>query len=258
MAKPNKRADPEAVVEGKTDENIFLFVPNLIGYTRILLAAVSLYYMSYHPKYCTIAYCVSCLLDAVDGQAARYLGQTSQFGAVLDMVTDRCTTSCLLCFLSSAYPSYALLFQALITLDFSSHYIHMYSSLRMGSNSHKTVSASHSRILRSYYTNNVTLFIFCAGNELFFVCLYLLSNYQKPIGFKAATIIPYLPVGVLKAVPGVVWGGLELITWPMILALVTFPICIGKQMISAIQFWKASKALVEIDRADRWRARMKK
>lgn len=135
--------------------------------------------MSYHPRYCTILYGISCLLDAVDGQAARALGQTSKFGAVLDMVTDRCatvpvhtvlhisciaprcrpncirgscvelyaflgryrgcgarvlieiskyrcTTSCLLCYLSSAYPSYALLFQFLIALDFSSHYMHMY------------------------------------------------------------------------------------------------------------------------------------
>ena len=59
------------------------------GYSRVILAAVALYFMSYHPKYCTIAYCVSCLLDAADGHAARALGQTSKFGAVLDMVTDR-------------------------------------------------------------------------------------------------------------------------------------------------------------------------
>jgi CDP-diacylglycerol--inositol 3-phosphatidyltransferase len=45
--------------------------------------------MSYHPIYCTIAYIISQLLDAVDGQVARMLGQTSKFGAVLDMVTDR-------------------------------------------------------------------------------------------------------------------------------------------------------------------------
>jgi len=48
--------------------------------------------MSYHPRYCTLLYGISCLLDAVDGQAARALGQTSKFGAVLDMVTDRCAT----------------------------------------------------------------------------------------------------------------------------------------------------------------------
>ena len=45
--------------------------------------------MSTHPKFCTVAYVISCLLDAVDGMAARALGQTSKFGAVLDMVTDR-------------------------------------------------------------------------------------------------------------------------------------------------------------------------
>lgn len=60
------------------------------GYTRVILAGLSLHFMSYHPKYCTLAYCISCLLDAVDGQVARALGQTSKFGAVLDMVTDRC------------------------------------------------------------------------------------------------------------------------------------------------------------------------
>ena len=97
---------------------------------------------------CTLLYGVSCLLDAVDGMAARALDQTSKFGAVLDMVTDRyvsqdvfrvqeadlslghairCTTSCLLCFLAAGYPRYALLFQFLISLDFASHYIHMYS-----------------------------------------------------------------------------------------------------------------------------------
>ncbi|KAG8967937.1 CDP-diacylglycerol-inositol 3-phosphatidyltransferase [Tulasnella sp. 419] len=110
------------------DENVFLFVPNLIGYARIILAGLALNYMPEHPKACTLLYGISCLLDAVDGMAARSLGQTSKFGAVLDMVTDRCTTSCLLCFLSSTYPSFALFFQFLITLDFSSHYMHMYRS----------------------------------------------------------------------------------------------------------------------------------
>lgn len=87
----------------RTTENVFLFVPNLIGagaagpsvtdsnpgYSRIILAGVSLTYMSTHPKFCTFTYVISCLLDAVDGMTARALGQTSKFGAVLDMVTDR-------------------------------------------------------------------------------------------------------------------------------------------------------------------------
>lgn len=72
-----------------THENVFLFVPNLIGYARVILAALALYYMPYHPWTCTLLYGTSSLLDAADGYAARALGQTSSFGAVLDMIVDR-------------------------------------------------------------------------------------------------------------------------------------------------------------------------
>ncbi|KAI8883373.1 CDP-diacylglycerol--inositol 3-phosphatidyltransferase [Backusella circina FSU 941] len=129
----------------RSKENIFLFIPNLIGYTRIILAGLSLYYMPWHPKVCVTLYCISCLLDAVDGNAARYFDQCDKFGAVLDMVTD------------------------------SSHYMHMYSSMISGSSSHKKISEKQSWYLRIYYTNNIVLFFMCAGNELFFVALYALK-----------------------------------------------------------------------------------
>lgn len=92
-----------------------------VGYTRVVLAAVSLIYMPYHPKSCTLLYGISSLLDAVDGQAARALGQSSRTGAILDMLTDRCATACLLCFLGATYPRWQLLFQFMITLDFASY-----------------------------------------------------------------------------------------------------------------------------------------
>src|SRR5690242_1032986 len=97
--------------------------------------------MPLHPATCSILYSVSCLLDALDGYAARACEQSTKFGAVLDMVTDRCTTSCLLVFLSSAFPRFAILFQGLISLDFASHYIHMYATLVTGgvNSSHKNV-----------------------------------------------------------------------------------------------------------------------
>jgi CDP-diacylglycerol--inositol 3-phosphatidyltransferase len=59
----------------------------------------------------------------------RYAGRlivATKFGAVLDMVTDRCTTACLLCYLCSAYPAYTVYFQAIISVDLASHYMHMY------------------------------------------------------------------------------------------------------------------------------------
>jgi CDP-diacylglycerol--inositol 3-phosphatidyltransferase len=158
-------------------ENIFLFWPNIIGqfiitvsvtldgfiltlsagYSRIFLAFASLYYMPLHPRTCSALYSVSCLLDALDGYAARYFEQSTKFGAVLDMVTDRCTTACLLVFLSSAWPRWALLFQGLISLDMASHYVHMYATLSMGGSdhSHKSVDKSRSWLLNLYYTNKV-------------------------------------------------------------------------------------------------------
>ncbi|KAF9150858.1 CDP-diacylglycerol-inositol 3-phosphatidyltransferase [Linnemannia schmuckeri] len=224
-AKNTKAPAAMASKQGLADENVFLFIPNLIGYSRILLAAGALYYMPYHPKTCMVMYSLSCLLDAVDGQAARYYDQCSKFGAVLDMVTDRCTTACLLCYLAAAYPAYALVFQFLIALDVSSHYMHMYSSLTSGATSHKKISESSNFILRAYYSNNNVLFAFCFANELFFVILYLLS-----FNFQSST-----------------FGKVVLYS----LAALTGPVCAGKQIINCIQFANASKSLAEIDLEER-------
>lgn len=129
----------------------------LAGYCRIVLAIASLYYMPLHPRTCSLLYSISCLLDALDGYAARIFEQSTRFGAVLDMVTDRCTTSCLLVFLSSAFPRWAIVFQGLIALDFSSHYMHMYATLVVGGadSSHKNIDKSQSRLLNLYYSNKV-------------------------------------------------------------------------------------------------------
>lgn len=118
----------------------------------------SLYYMPLHPRTCSLLYSISCLLDALDGYAARYFNQATTFGAVLDMVTDRCTTACLLVFLSSAWPRWAIVFQVLISVDLASHYMHMYATLTMGGStrSHKKVDQNRSRILYLYYNSRVS------------------------------------------------------------------------------------------------------
>ncbi len=224
-------------------ENIFLFYPNIIGYSRIILAIASLYYMPLHPRTCSLLYSISCLLDALDGVAARYFEQSTQFGAVLDMVTDRCTTACLLVFLSSAWPRWALLFQGLISLDLASHYMHMYATLTMAGRgmSHKKVDENRSKLLHLYYTNKVhiqpisirdsyprchmliflyeqnVLFTVCALNELFFIALYLLSfssptlspsllpNNNRP-GSSSQPGSPSHPASSFFAAPGSAWA----------------------------------------------------
>ncbi|KAL2265197.1 hypothetical protein VTJ83DRAFT_6297 [Remersonia thermophila] len=251
-------------------ENIFLLWPNIIGYSRIILAIASLYYMPLHPRTCSLLYSVSCLLDALDGYAARHFEQSTRFGAVLDMVTDRCTTSCLLVFLSSAFPRWAILFQGLIALDFSSHYMHMYATLAMGGTeqSHKNVDKSRSRILSLYYTNKTVLFTTCALNEAFFIALYLLS-FSSPLlspsllqSADPSTAQAVMHHGAqvnssllrhLFANPHSA-AALELARankmdsfWPWVFAGISFPVMALKQVINVVQLVKASKWLAEGD-----------
>ncbi|KAI6248188.1 CDP-diacylglycerol--inositol 3-phosphatidyltransferase [Erysiphe necator] len=243
-------------------ENIFLFWPNVIGYARIVLAIASLYYMPLHPRTCSGLYSVSCLLDALDGYAARFFEESTRFGAVLDMVTDRCTTACLLVFLSSAWPRWALLFQGLISLDLASHYIHMYATLVMGGSetSHKSVDRSRSWILNLYYTNKTVLFIFCALNETFFIALYLLSfssPYLSPGLLQATNAAGSLSVESAKsflfANPHSA-AALELARAnkmdsfvPWLVAGISFPVMLIKQIINVVQLAKASIWLAQGD-----------
>ncbi|EHK48960.1 uncharacterized protein TrAtP1_000466 [Trichoderma atroviride] len=251
------------------DENIFLFWPNIIGYCRIVLAIASLYYMPLHPRTCSLLYSVSCLLDALDGYAARAFNQSTRFGAVLDMVTDRCTTSCLLVFLSSAFPRWAIIFQSLIALDFSSHYMHMYATLVVGGSdsSHKNIDKSQSWLLNLYYTNKTVLFVFCLFNEVFFIALYLLS-------FSSPLLSPHLIKSVEETSGGLIQPGvpvntsllrqlfpdpfsaaaLEIArankmdsTLPWVITGISFPIMLAKQIINVVQLVKASRWLAEVD-----------
>ncbi|KAJ9137514.1 CDP-diacylglycerol--inositol 3-phosphatidyltransferase [Pleurostoma richardsiae] len=250
-------------------ENIFLFVPNIIGYFRIVLAVASLYYMPLHPRTCSLLYSMSCLLDALDGYAARYFEQSTRFGAVLDMVTDRCTTACLLVFLSSAFPRWAIIFQGLISLDLASHYIHMYSTLAMGGSdeSHKNVDKSRSWILNLYYTNKNVLFITCALNETFFIAVYLLSfsspflspGLLKQVSESAAAVIRQgdeVKPSLLRQIFTNPYSAaaLELArankmdsTVPWIIASVSFPVMVLKQFLNVVQLVKASRWLAEGD-----------
>ena len=136
--------------------------------------------MPLHPRTCSLLYSVSCLLDALDGIAARYFQQSTKFGAVLDMVTDRCTTACLLVFLASAFPRWSILFQGLISLDLASHYMHMYATLSMGGSgqSHKKIDQSRSRLLYLYYNNKVgahSATIACVLNQQLMIPLLRMS-----------------------------------------------------------------------------------
>ncbi|KAL3482214.1 CDP-alcohol phosphatidyltransferase-domain-containing protein [Aspergillus californicus] len=216
----------------KDQGNVFLFIPNLIGYSRIVFAITALYYMPYHPRTCSLLYSISCLLDALDGAAAGYFNQSTRFGAVLDMITDRCTTTCLLVFLASAFPRWSIIFQGLISLDYSSHYIHMYATLATGSK----------QTLRIYYSNPNTLFTICALNELFFIALYLLSfssdSSPSVEGWPSAWSAGAMETARANKICS---------SWPRLLFYASLPFMLFKQYVNVLQLIQASKRLVQAD-----------
>jgi len=202
---------------------IFVYVPNLIGYSRILFAFAAFYYSYDNPNYFFVFYMLSSILDAFDGYAARALGQATSFGAVLDMVTDRCATASLLFVLADFYKQYRFLFAFLTSLDFTSHYIHMYATLFIGAKSHKLLTEKQNFLLRLYYMNNKVLFFMCAGNELCYILLYIF--HFKESSFNTGFVFLLMPL------------------WEAIYYF-TFIICVAKNVINGIQLVQAAITIV--------------
>lgn len=170
-------------------ENVFLFVPNIIGFSRVILGIISLYYMPHNYMLAMVYYVISGLLDAVDGHAARYFNQSTKFGSLLDQVTDRVMTMCLLMQLSNFYPNYALFFQISNMIDIGGHWIYFFGSTIKGKSSHKSIDLNENCVLRLYYTSRTVLFTMCAANELFYVSLYLLHFTEGPYSEYTQIII---------------------------------------------------------------------
>lgn len=117
------------------------------------------------------------------------------------MITDRCTTTCLLVYLAHATP-YWMICQFLIALDFSSHYCQMVTSLEQRSSSHKKLSANSHILLRLYYENSLMLFFVCAGNEVFLMTCYLSLYYVNSL--LSVLLALTFPIFLLKQVLNIV------------------------------------------------------
>nr|XP_042139741.1 CDP-diacylglycerol--inositol 3-phosphatidyltransferase isoform X2 [Peromyscus maniculatus bairdii] len=149
----------------------------------------------------------------------------TRFGAMLDMLTDRCSTMCLLVNLALLYPRATLLFQLSMSLDVASHWLHLHSSVVRGSESHKMIDLSGNPVLRIYYTSRPALFTLCAGNELFYCLLYLFNFSEGPL------------VGSV--------GLFRMGLW------ITAPIALLKSVISVIHLITAARNMAALDAADR-------
>ncbi|MHB9147476.1 MAG: CDP-alcohol phosphatidyltransferase family protein [Candidatus Amoebophilus sp.] len=153
--------------------SVYLLIPNIVGYIRTLLSVLAFYVCFSKPYWFITLYGISQLLDSLDGYIARRLNQASAYGAMLDMMIDRSSTTALLIILSNFYPAYIQYFIVIILLDVISHFTYIYSSLSYGKKSHKSIAKNQFSILRIYYGYKPMLFLLCLGSEIYLLWLYM-------------------------------------------------------------------------------------
>ena len=223
MAPPKKSPSPSPAKAGRagraasaakaskvTHLHVYLFVPNLLGYARVVLTAAAIAVLWTAPKggkgdftwvAGIAAYAASFILDYFDGFAARKLNQSSNFGAVLDMVVDRVSTMLLLMTLGARLDAgHWYVYAFLAALDYSSHWVQMYSS----KGHHKSAESNKDKniFVRKFYEVYPLFAYLCAGTEFFYILRAVLFFYPHP-QLELATTVLLMPAAVMKNVVNV-------------------------------------------------------
>ncbi|ESQ53102.1 hypothetical protein EUTSA_v10026160mg [Eutrema salsugineum] len=196
----------------KTDQrpaklSVYLYIPNIVGYMRVLLNCIAFAVCFSNKTLFSLLYFFSFCCDAVDGWCARKFNQVSTFGAVLDMVTDRVSTACLLVILSQIYmPSLAFL--SLLALDIASHWLQMYSTFLSGKTSHKDVKDSTSWLFKLYYGNRMFMGYCCVSCEVLYIILLLIAKNQTEnlMNVVVDALMQYSPLSLLLALSIFGWS----------------------------------------------------
>ena len=213
--------------QGLARENVFLFYPNVIGYVRIVAAVVSIYFMPTFPLLTITCYLFSRFLDAIDGNVARFFNQSTRLGAMLDLLTDCCGLLGIIMGLMVIYPDQAFLLQMSAIIDIAGHWMYMSTSHICGKTSHKEVQDIDNPVLKLYYTSRAFLCAMVVGNEIFYSCLYLLHFYP------------------------------EILLWKC-LAWLSFPVALGKTLITICHMLTAASKLANLDVKERQQQRLDK
>lgn len=209
--------------------SIYLYVPNLIGYARIVANFVAFAFTFTNKNLFVGLYFISFVCDELDGRFARLLNQTSTFGAVLDMVTDRVSTAGLLVVLSHKYKGCFGLFLGLLALDISSHWLQMFSTFLASKTSHKDMGDSKSKLLKAYYQHRLFMGYCCIGAEVLYLILYIIAEEQT------SSVVEMVKIAVARSSPWVIPGVVALPGWAI------------KQWVNLLQIRSASGVCVLYD-----------
>ncbi|KAH9648448.1 CDP-diacylglycerol--inositol 3-phosphatidyltransferase 1 [Citrus sinensis] len=144
--------------------SVYLYIPNIIGGILWVFLIVYDYWLhGFDGIFHFYVVNVRCLRSWIS--LSSFSGSVSTFGAVLDMVTDRISTACLLVILSQVYRP-GLVFVSLLALDIGSHWLQMYSTFLTGKTSHKDVKDSTNWLFKAYYGNRMFMGYCCVACEV--------------------------------------------------------------------------------------------
>jgi len=231
--------------------DVFIYIPNLIGYARVAFALYAFAVAFSNPLHCILFYFAGFVCDELDGRFARKYNQTSTLGAVLDMVTDRLSTTGLLALLVALYPPpWHMAALCLVLLDIFSHWFQMYATLLWGAATHKDVHAA-SWLVRVYYQHRLFMGFCCVCCEVLYLALYALAFPEC----RAWGALP-LPAALAAALPAWVVAAVPRAGVPAaaLLAAAAAPGCAVKQLCNWVQLAGAARRLVEWDAKGRARA----
>ncbi|THG20268.1 hypothetical protein TEA_013330 [Camellia sinensis var. sinensis] len=137
--------------------SVYLYIPNIIGYIRVLMNCFAFYICFSDKKLFSVLYFVSFVCDALDGWFARKFNQ----GLALLVY----------------WPG--LVFLSLLALDIASHWLQMYSTFLVGKVSHKDVKDSTNWLFKAYYGNRIFMCYCCVACEVLYIILFLLAKNQN-------------------------------------------------------------------------------
>ncbi|GAW83363.1 phosphatidylinositol synthase [Plasmodium gonderi] len=173
-------------------KNVYFYIPNIIGYIRVILALGGFIICRKSLILFAIFYSISQILDAFDGWTARKFNQTSVFGQVLDQITDRLSTTLLYLLNGNVYDEYIIAIGLIMIADIGGHYFHSSSCAIAGNKTHKKIEKGN-RLLKLYYERPVVMVICIIAYESFWFAAYVFKVTPKndlfhKIGYYALII----------------------------------------------------------------------
>ena len=223
-----------------TASDVLWFVPNLIGYARIGLVLTSFVLLTVGPNewwiWAILCYVGGFVGDLFDGWAARYYHQTSHFGGVLDMVTDRCSTLGFLYLLGLEYSESGLsrlVILMLQLLDVSSHWCQTCATTVALGLHHKSEAGNADKhwLVQCFYRSYAFFGYLCCGAEFTYVLLFVkhrLGTRDDDTGLGFLTVRFVVDSALCVTIPG----------------------CILKQVVNVLQLASACHAMARKDAQD--------